>query len=175
MYPHPSGTGANEMQESLDLDALKSTNRYSDTTKSSSFLPNVHERQTQRMKTRSEWFLNPEARCDTLTSSTAIYPLTSAALSAGPTGTVGTAGGTSTGGTSTGKPVKRTSSKEKRLVRRTSSKKDKENGGGSTGHANAAAAAAAAVAAVNAAAAASAASGGNGSTESYQESYKPRI
>ncbi|XP_074605073.1 uncharacterized protein LOC141858270 [Brevipalpus obovatus] len=45
--------------ESLNLEQLRQVNRYAESTKSLSFLPIVHERQTQRMKTRSEWFLNP--------------------------------------------------------------------------------------------------------------------
>lgn len=52
-----------DMQEdeddSLNLEQLRQVNRYAESTKSLSFLPIVHERQTQRMKTRSEWFLNP--------------------------------------------------------------------------------------------------------------------
>ncbi|XP_035228361.1 rho GTPase-activating protein 20-like [Stegodyphus dumicola] len=43
----------------LDPDELKAVNRYAESTKSLSFLPQVHERQTARMRTRSEWFLNP--------------------------------------------------------------------------------------------------------------------
>ena len=45
--------------EMLKLEDLKSVNHYAESTKSLTFLPIVHERQTQRMKTRSEWFLNP--------------------------------------------------------------------------------------------------------------------
>ena len=41
--------------------ALRGVNRYSERTQSLSFLPQVHERQAQRMKIRSEWFLNPTA------------------------------------------------------------------------------------------------------------------
>lgn len=44
-----------------NLDELRNVNRYAERTKSLSFLPQVHERQTQRMKMRSEWFLNPTA------------------------------------------------------------------------------------------------------------------
>lgn len=36
---------------------LRALNRYAEATRSLSVLPMVHERQTQRMKTRSEWFL----------------------------------------------------------------------------------------------------------------------
>lgn len=45
--------------EMLKLEDLKTVNHYAESTKSLTFLPIVHERQTQRMKTRSEWFLNP--------------------------------------------------------------------------------------------------------------------
>jgi hypothetical protein len=46
-------------EEALNLEDLKTVNRYAESTKSLTFLPIVHERQTQRMETRSEWFLNP--------------------------------------------------------------------------------------------------------------------
>ncbi|KPM08971.1 RhoGAP domain containing protein [Sarcoptes scabiei] len=39
------------------LEHLKNVNQYAESTKSLSFLPIVHERQTQRMIIRSEWFL----------------------------------------------------------------------------------------------------------------------
>lgn len=55
----PQQTQAMITEESLNLDDLKIVNRYAESTKSLTFLPIVHERQTQRMKTRSEWFLNP--------------------------------------------------------------------------------------------------------------------
>ncbi|RWS14131.1 uncharacterized protein B4U79_15814 [Dinothrombium tinctorium] len=89
-------------EESINLDELKIVNRYAESTKSLSFLPMVHERQTQRMKTRSEWFLNPSESSAPLSPSSA--------------------------GKAQKTVIRRTSSKEKRLVRRSSSKKDKENG-----------------------------------------------
>lgn len=49
-----------KVEESLNLEELRQVNRYAESTKSLSLLPIVHERQTQRMKTRSEWFLNPK-------------------------------------------------------------------------------------------------------------------
>jgi len=66
-YPHdlllpdsgktsPSGESETEM---LKLEDLRSVNRQAERTRSLTFLPQVHERQTQRMKIRSEWFLNP--------------------------------------------------------------------------------------------------------------------
>ena len=39
------------------LDELRAVNLYAELTKSLTFLPIIHERQTQRMRTRSEWFL----------------------------------------------------------------------------------------------------------------------
>jgi len=44
----------------LSLEQLKCVNKYAESTKSLSFLPIVHERQTARMKSRSEWFLTPK-------------------------------------------------------------------------------------------------------------------
>ncbi|XP_075214646.1 rho GTPase activating protein at 71E isoform X1 [Lycorma delicatula] len=46
----------------MTLDELRAVNRYAESTKSLSYLPQVHERQTARMRTRSEWFLNPPGR-----------------------------------------------------------------------------------------------------------------
>ncbi|KAE8753208.1 hypothetical protein FOCC_FOCC000131 [Frankliniella occidentalis] len=45
----------------MTLDELRAVNRYAESTKSLSYLPQVHERQTERMRTRSEWFLTPTA------------------------------------------------------------------------------------------------------------------
>ncbi|RWS30956.1 uncharacterized protein B4U80_09792 [Leptotrombidium deliense] len=95
-------------EESINLDQLKIVNRYAESTKSLSFLPMVHERQTQRMKTRSEWFLNPSGEAESVSVSPPQSHSASKCVQ---------------------KPIiRRTSSKEKRLVRRSSSKKDKENG-----------------------------------------------
>ncbi|XP_073840615.1 rho GTPase activating protein at 71E isoform X3 [Musca autumnalis] len=44
----------------MTMDELKAFNRYAESTKSLSYLPQVHERQTARMRTRSEWFLGPK-------------------------------------------------------------------------------------------------------------------
>lgn len=46
----------------MTLDELRAVNRYAESTKSLSYLPQVHERQTARMRTRSEWFLNSTGR-----------------------------------------------------------------------------------------------------------------
>lgn len=47
-------------QDAVKLEELRSVNKHAERTRSLSFLPQVHERQTQRMKMRSEWFLTPE-------------------------------------------------------------------------------------------------------------------
>lgn len=49
----------------MTLEELRAVNRYAESTKSLSYLPQVHERQTARMRTRSEWFLNPGYRMAT--------------------------------------------------------------------------------------------------------------
>ncbi|XP_053208897.1 uncharacterized protein LOC128392836 isoform X2 [Panonychus citri] len=111
--------------DSLNLEQLRQVNRYAESTKSLSFLPIVHERQTQRMKTRSEWFLNPgETELPPSSSSALSSPLNPNPLSSS-TSTIKSNGKNSGSG---GGVMRRTSSKEKRLVRRSSSKKDKENG-----------------------------------------------
>ncbi|KAK6620466.1 hypothetical protein RUM44_006867 [Polyplax serrata] len=43
----------------MTLEELRAVNKYAESTKSLSYLPQVHERQTARMRTRSEWFLSP--------------------------------------------------------------------------------------------------------------------
>ncbi|XP_052888950.1 uncharacterized protein LOC128297363 isoform X1 [Anopheles moucheti] len=44
-------------QHHMTMDELRAVNRYAESTKSLSYLPQVHERQAARMRTRSEWFL----------------------------------------------------------------------------------------------------------------------
>ncbi|XP_015786329.1 rho GTPase-activating protein 20 [Tetranychus urticae] len=127
-YPQQLMHESQDMQEheddSLNLEQLRQVNRYAESTKSLSFLPIVHERQTQRMKTRSEWFLNP-GEIDVPSSSSNLSNPNSHSHPTAPSSTIksnnkncGSGGGV----------IRRTSSKEKRLVRRSSSKKDKENG-----------------------------------------------
>lgn len=114
-------TQQQQEDDALNLDELKEMNKYAESTKSLSFLPMVHERQTQRMKTRSEWFLNPGEGPSPYTPINSPRPVHhQPQISEGRKGL-----------------VRRTSSKEKRLVRRSSSKKDKENGstpGSTTSH-----------------------------------------
>ncbi|CAH2095407.1 unnamed protein product [Euphydryas editha] len=45
----------------MTLEELRAINKYAESTKSLSYLPQVHERQRARMRTRSEWFLQPAA------------------------------------------------------------------------------------------------------------------
>ncbi|XP_055621773.1 uncharacterized protein LOC129765451 isoform X2 [Toxorhynchites rutilus septentrionalis] len=52
-----SSTTRSGSQHHMTLDELRAVNRYAESTKSLSFLPQVHERQAARMRTRSEWFL----------------------------------------------------------------------------------------------------------------------
>ncbi|XP_050680160.1 uncharacterized protein LOC126976057 isoform X1 [Leptidea sinapis] len=49
----------------MTLEELRAINKYAESTKSLSYLPQVHERQRARMRTRSEWFLQPAASMDT--------------------------------------------------------------------------------------------------------------
>ncbi|XP_050094875.1 uncharacterized protein LOC126577367 isoform X1 [Anopheles aquasalis] len=52
-----SSTTRSGSQHHMTLDELQAVNRYAESTKSLSYLPQVHERQAARMRTRSEWFL----------------------------------------------------------------------------------------------------------------------
>uniref|UniRef100_A0A0N7ZBW9 Rho-GAP domain-containing protein n=1 Tax=Scylla olivacea TaxID=85551 RepID=A0A0N7ZBW9_SCYOL len=88
----------------------------------------VHERQTERMRTRSEWFLShsphasPLPPVDVECQPRAVYILRSGSINRPPSG-----GASSE---NVGSLLRRSSSKDKerKLVRRSSSKKDKENG-----------------------------------------------
>ncbi|XP_030372878.1 putative mediator of RNA polymerase II transcription subunit 26 isoform X3 [Scaptodrosophila lebanonensis] len=51
--------GAGGNNGGMTMEELRAVNRYAESTKSLSYLPQVHERQTARMRTRSEWFLGP--------------------------------------------------------------------------------------------------------------------
>ncbi|XP_037962491.1 uncharacterized protein LOC105391906 isoform X3 [Plutella xylostella] len=44
----------------MTLEELRAINKYAESTKSLSYLPQVHERQRARMRSRSEWFLQAE-------------------------------------------------------------------------------------------------------------------
>ncbi|XP_075679307.1 uncharacterized protein LOC113798308 isoform X2 [Dermatophagoides pteronyssinus] len=125
----------NNGNQPKQMDNLKNVNQYAESTKSLTFLPIVHERQTQRMKTRSEWFLksrgensgggglgnhsnNSSFRSQNLLSSSTIPTSLSSSSTSSATTTTTTKG-----------LIKKTSSKEKRdkvLLRRTSSKKSEK-------------------------------------------------
>ncbi|XP_076052991.1 uncharacterized protein LOC143032326 isoform X5 [Oratosquilla oratoria] len=123
-----SSSGSSHSALRMTLDELRQVNRYAESTKSLSYLPQVHERQTERMRTRSEWFLAHSPQPSPLTplevecQPHAVNILRSESINRPPSG-----GGSSE---SIGRVVRRSSSKDKerRLVRRSSSKKDKENG-----------------------------------------------
>ncbi|KAG8331228.1 hypothetical protein J6590_045419 [Homalodisca vitripennis] len=57
-----SRSSSSSASHHMTLDELRAVNRYAESTKSLSYLPQVHERQAARMRTRSEWFLNPPGR-----------------------------------------------------------------------------------------------------------------
>ncbi|XP_042222402.1 uncharacterized protein LOC121866734 isoform X2 [Homarus americanus] len=123
-----SSSGSSHSALRMTLDELRQVNRYAESTKSLSYLPQVHERQTGRMRTRSEWFLSHSPHASPLTpvdvecQPHAVYILRSGSINRPPSG-----GGSSE---NVGSSVRRSSSKDKdrKLVRRSSSKKDKENG-----------------------------------------------
>ncbi|CAG0913484.1 unnamed protein product [Notodromas monacha] len=56
-------------EEATAAEDLRARNKYAESTRSLSYLPMVHERQTARMRTRSEWFLSPNIATDCATSS----------------------------------------------------------------------------------------------------------
>ncbi|XP_037070701.1 uncharacterized protein LOC119091895 isoform X2 [Pollicipes pollicipes] len=131
----------------MTLEELKDINKYAESTKSLSFLPLVHERQTARMRTRSEWFLTP-LKLSLRAGSGGVAAADSGVLRGERRANLAArAAPPSTGGGGSAadrekRLVRRSSSKDKerRLVRRSSSKdkesrlvrrsssKDKENG-----------------------------------------------
>ncbi|XP_012280051.1 uncharacterized protein LOC105699537 isoform X2 [Orussus abietinus] len=126
----------------MTLDELRAVNRYAESTKSLSYLPQesdefavkkhssptlVHERQTARMRTRSEWFLTPVGERLTATDSdpTAMHILRGSNMSS----TDNIASGLSASAESVKRPsLRRTSSREKSRLHRSSSRRNKENG-----------------------------------------------
>ncbi|XP_044736827.1 uncharacterized protein LOC123298796 [Chrysoperla carnea] len=128
----------------MTLDELRAVNRYAESTKSLTYLPQVHERQTKRMLTRSEWFLTPVAvECagcggslelahETLTGSDG-SPLsaTSNLLKRSSSGNIVAGVVLSASAESVQKrpSVRRTNSRDKRhYLHRSSSRRNKENG-----------------------------------------------
>ncbi|XP_046431426.1 unconventional myosin-IXa isoform X2 [Neodiprion pinetum] len=111
----------------MTLDELRAVNRYAESTKSLSYLPQVHERQTARMRTRSEWFLTPVGERIAATDSdpTAMHILRGSNRSS--SGNI--AAGLSVSAESVKRPsLRRTSSREKSRLHRSSSRRNKENG-----------------------------------------------
>ncbi|XP_014615049.1 uncharacterized protein LOC122525084 isoform X4 [Polistes fuscatus] len=111
----------------MTLDELRAINRYAESTKSLSYLPQVHERQTARMRTRSEWFLTPVGEILAATDSdpTAMHVLRGSNRSS--SGNI--AGGLSASAESVKRPsLRRTSSRDKTRMHRSSTRRNKENG-----------------------------------------------
>ncbi|XP_076273223.1 rho GTPase activating protein at 71E isoform X2 [Rhynchophorus ferrugineus] len=97
----------------------------------------VHERQTERMKTRSQWFLGPSVDCSSCGGSLDIplnkadvSALTNALLRRSSSGTIVGVAGLSLSAESIQKrpSIKRANSRDKRYVQRSASRRNKENG-----------------------------------------------
>lgn len=80
----------------MTLEELKAVNRYAESTRSLTYLPLVHERQTERMRTRSQWFLAPSVECtscggslDLPLNEADVSVLTNALLRKSSSGTIG--------------------------------------------------------------------------------------
>jgi len=118
-------------EEINKLDHLKTLNLFAESTKSLTYLPMVHERQTARMNARSEWFLNPNeqsaAKSDDDLCTSSMYGAQYSGQSKG-AGTSGSSYYSTKDASGTRSIIRKTSSRDKRIVRRSSSKKDKENG-----------------------------------------------
>ncbi|XP_076273222.1 rho GTPase activating protein at 71E isoform X1 [Rhynchophorus ferrugineus] len=121
----------------MTLDELKAVNAYAESTRSLSYLPLVHERQTERMKTRSQWFLGPSVDCSSCGGSLDIplnkadvSALTNALLRRSSSGTIVGVAGLSLSAESIQKrpSIKRANSRDKRYVQRSASRRNKENG-----------------------------------------------
>nr|CAH7753129.1 unnamed protein product [Callosobruchus chinensis] len=121
----------------MTLDELKAVNKYAESTRSLSYLPQVHERQTERMKTRSQWFLGPSVECtscggsvDLPLNEADVSALTNALLRRSSSGTIVGIAGLSLSAESIQKrpSLKRSNSRDKRYLYRSASKRNKENG-----------------------------------------------
>ncbi|GAB1868551.1 Rho GTPase-activating protein 20 [Camponotus japonicus] len=133
LFQAPSRSSSNGSHHSrraaagMTLDELRAVNRYAESTKSLSYLPQVHERQAARMRTRSEWFLTPvgERLVGTDSDPTAIHVLRGSNRSS--SGNI--AAGLSASAESVKRPsLRRNSSREKQRLHRSSSRRNKENG-----------------------------------------------
>ncbi|EZA51448.1 Rho GTPase-activating protein [Ooceraea biroi] len=139
-----NGSHHSKRSHAVTLEELRAMNRYAESTKSLSYLPQVHERQAARMRTRSEWFLTPvgETLMATDSDPTAIHILRGSNRSS--SGNI--AAGLSASAESIKRPsLRRTSSREKQRLHRSSSRRNKENGAKGSGRSASTVAAAAAV------------------------------
>lgn len=140
LFQAPSRSSSNGSQHGtmgMTLEELRAVNRYAESTKSLSYLPQVHERQAARMRTRSEWFLTPVVASDSDPS--AIHILRGSNRSS--SGNIAT--GLSASAESVKRPsLRRTASREKQRWHRNSSRRNKENGTKGAGRSATAAAAA---------------------------------
>ncbi|KAL3266061.1 hypothetical protein HHI36_010248 [Cryptolaemus montrouzieri] len=122
----------------MTLEELKAVNRYAESTRSLSYLPQVHERQTERMKTRSQWFLAPSVDCSSCGGSLDlpfndidVETLTSALLRKSSSGTIVGIAGLSLSAESVQKrpSIRRSNSRDKRnYLHRSTSRRNKQNG-----------------------------------------------
>ncbi|KAF5282181.1 hypothetical protein FQR65_LT02878 [Abscondita terminalis] len=122
----------------MTLDELRAVNRYAESTRSLSYLPQVHERQRARMLTRSQWFLTPSVECtscggslDLALADANVSALTNALLRKSSSGTIVGAVGLSLSAESIQRKssVRRTNSRDKRhYLHRSNSRRNKENG-----------------------------------------------
>ncbi|XP_058789264.1 uncharacterized protein LOC131663139 isoform X2 [Phymastichus coffea] len=116
----------------MTLDELRAVNRYAESTKSLSYLPQVHERQTARMRTRSEWFLTPVGERLSATDSDPMTVHVLRGSNRSSSGNIATA--LSASAESVKRPsLRRNSSREKSRLHRSSSRRNKENGAKSRG------------------------------------------
>ncbi|KAJ8981149.1 hypothetical protein NQ317_013814, partial [Molorchus minor] len=134
---HSSKHSQNHSGPKMTLDELKAVNKYAESTRSLSYLPQVHERQTERMKTRSQWFLGPSVECtscggslDLPLNEADVSALTNALLRRSSSGTIVGIAGLSLSAESVQKrpSIKRSNSRDKRYLHRTTSRRNKENG-----------------------------------------------
>ncbi|KAK9737288.1 hypothetical protein QE152_g10836 [Popillia japonica] len=121
----------------MTLEELRAVNRYAESTRSLSYLPQVHERQTARMRTRSQWFLAPSVECtscggslDIALNDANVSALTNALLRRSSSGTIVGAVGLSLSAESIQKrpSIRRSNSRDKRHYLHRSSRRNKENG-----------------------------------------------
>ncbi|XP_017783230.1 PREDICTED: uncharacterized protein LOC108567337 isoform X2 [Nicrophorus vespilloides] len=122
----------------MTLDELRDVNRYAESTRSLSYLPLVHERQTERMRTRSQWFLAPSVECSSCGGSldipldeTDVSVLTNALLRRSSSGTIVGGMGLSMSAESVQKrpSIHRSNSRDKRsYLSRSTSRRGKVNG-----------------------------------------------